>query len=846
MLIHQIICGETTKKSWGLLSGTIADQALAESIAFVANLQDESGSVEWKPVTRIFFHRDHFLVIKSFPDISPDVRNGRAFSHVLVISPEDVAKISNLSSLIAHLPESVNKQILLHPLEFDVPLPYSVDPPVNVEFEDRFNKVIHGYLNAMDYGNAIVWVGQDDFDTAIDRFWKLIAPLDRQRLNIGICFNVSSISESKLNLLTIPDRIENKFVNKSICVVRKTDRYVLETLQELILAKDTEAVERVEAFKEALEVRHINMSDFENISRVLPTFESIDTCSDLKKLNSLSHVIAVFSQHDTSATKIKRRLLERMASLLLTESSEGITLIRHFKIGSYLDSEHLLSHSLSKWLKENLFSRTESKKTDFNPMLKVIYGQNLQNWWSKKMSSEVTSFLKSLDENKIATIVNWLKNGFDDFKHIIKDIDRSSAAEKLFVEQTSTETAEMYFPVLIDLAIKKKWFSYYAYLQKVNISFEEAISLQLKIDKNEKSIDGLQILCDKIAPKKLIAATIYHKDPRLIDLSIEQCSGSPSLLGGIDFKDTVWLQIWNGTIKAGNEVALGFKNSSKKVFEFYDAFISHENAPDGLLETLANSEYGNILEYPKRKEFWAVAPAAIKQIFLQNTSSKLLQAISLNPTTGIPNDAELKAYIKSHALAEFLYYNRASLKSVVPIFNALPTIEDYIVKDYITNYPSDVAAIEATQLGKIIIARNYHDSAYAIYKKADKANNWRYALVECQMMLDFATRGWMAISGIISGVKIPSAEWWDGALDVISDFYPNSTAITYIWKQAGGKEADLKISATGSEVWADLLHKLRNGHFKKATMETLLKEINKKHSENQKFKLVYNLRHNYL
>ena len=79
--IHQAICGEQNK-SWELLRTTLIDNSLAKKIAFQTDLQDSPPSgLKWIPVIRGFLFGDFFLLIKTYTDNSPDVRNGRVFSH---------------------------------------------------------------------------------------------------------------------------------------------------------------------------------------------------------------------------------------------------------------------------------------------------------------------------------------------------------------------------------------------------------------------------------------------------------------------------------------------------------------------------------------------------------------------------------------------------------------------------------------------------------------------------------------------------------------------------------------------------------------------------------------------
>ena len=154
MIIHQLICGETNKKGWGLLKSTIPDASIAEAIAFVSNLQDSAGGVKWLPAIRGFYYHDFFLLMKTFPDNSPSVRSGRAFSHVLLISKDDINSIADIGSLFKFLPDEIDKSISLEPINFN---PDEVSGlQLQPRFQGRFNKAIHGYVRASDYRNTII------------------------------------------------------------------------------------------------------------------------------------------------------------------------------------------------------------------------------------------------------------------------------------------------------------------------------------------------------------------------------------------------------------------------------------------------------------------------------------------------------------------------------------------------------------------------------------------------------------------------------------------------------------------------------------------------------------------
>ena len=276
----------------------------------------------------------------------------------------------------------------------------------------------------------------------------------------------------------------------------------------------------------------------------------------------------------------------------------------------------------------------------------------------------------------------------------------------------------------------------------------------------------------------------------------------------------------------------------------FDDMIEGNSINQQLLEKISDIEFGNILNYKKRETLWNKFPSALQTKFLAKTASALLESLSKDSTVEVPSDKILSDYIVKHAIGDFLYYN--PLKNALPIFNRfLEFPENYIVT-YIKNYQGQISAIEATQLGKLIQDRKYGDVASAVFHKATTFNNWKMALAECYTLLGFMTQMNIAWTGIVKNVTITADQWWESVEEIIIDLYSNPNSLHTVWKKAGGDEADLLMNATPRNVWSDAIHNLRAGKFSGIDMCSLLKQIKKNYGDNEKFKIIYDLRKNYI
>lgn len=842
IIIHQSLCGENSKKAWDLLQTTMPDISIAKSIAFKADLQDQAGGVSWKPTIRGFMQDDYFLLIKTFPDKSPDVRPGRAFSHVLLISKKDIDSIVDIGSLFKYLPNDIDKSISLEPIMYNPKELSGITLPNG--FQERFNKVIHGFKNSGNFKNTIIWVGEENFEQAIFRFWQVLSPSEKETVNIGIYFNVVAIPEGKLNFITTPENIESKFITSGFCLVRRNDTQTLTDISEQFLAGYESAGQRITAFQATLETKQLSRTDIDKIAIVIKTFEEIDSTNDLKKLNSLSHVIAEFSPDEKKGVAFKEKLVDKISRLIESGNVTDIPLVKKFNFRSFINSEEKLVNAINNWLSRNLFSVSETEKKDFAPLFRQLRESVTTNWWTEIIEEGVKTYLSKISSESAKVVFNWLQTDFEIFKNIQSFIESSNESEKHFISQLPITFDKSNFAALKEFAVKRSWYKFHAKLLTLEYQFELALTEQLNTFPDYFIKDGIEIVIAGIKPKAIVDFAILNGDKRLIDVAGQLCIKEPSLLDIIDFPNENSIKIWSVAISNGLKIDDSFKDAQKKIFNLFDYIVEGQAIPENVWEKISDSEFTNVLEYKNREIFWNQIPSKFLTTFLVNTSSSLLESIHRNPTVEIPNDEILSEYIINYAIGFFLQTN--PIKNSLPIFNKYVSIPEHYITTYIRNYQGQISAIEATQLGKLVNSRSYKNVADAIYYKASKSNNWKFAMAECHYLLGFYLKAALAFSDTLEKVSITTDQWWESAEEIICDLYPNGISLAAIWKKAGGKESELLINTTAELVWRDALSKLRNKGYKNITMNSLLKEINKTYGENEKFKLIYQLRKNYI
>ena len=757
IIIHQAICGEQNK-AWDLLRTTLPDNATAKKIAFKTDLQDSPPSgVTWLPVVRGFLFNEYYLLIKTYPDTSQDVRNGRVFSHCLIIAKDDLAKISDLSELFSLFKNEIDKSISLEPITVKSQSEKQIT--ISETVKSRFNKAVQGFLGLAKNDNTIIWVGQENYENVVSRFWQLLSTGQKEIFNFGICFNTAELPKEKINFVAIPESIEAKFDNKGYCIIRKSDSIILTEFSEQFLAGEDNATTRLKAFTQAFEFVEFSTNEISTIAKGVATFENLKATTDLKLLNTLSNIVAKYSHDDKKGAASKNQLIERISIVTETADEKDIYLLKNFPTKSFKDSEKKISQSVKKWITDFLFSEKQNLKKDFVPLVNQVNSTSSSNWLTKLFHEKLKDFLSSINQGSAAIIWKWIATDVNILKYISSELEGSKKAEEFFTDNYKTLESSI-LKVVKSFAAKRNWLKLYATILKSEFDFETAIEEQLKVDTDANYSEAIEVITKGVKPKDIIDSTILNGDSRCISISGKLCRTDSTLLEKLQVENRNWQEVWFTAINIGNKITDGIKEPKKIIHKLFDTLVSGKAVNENLLEKISETDFANILEYQHREKIWARLPIRVRNKFLGKTASSLLEALSKNSTVQIPADRELSNYIISNAISTFLFYNKSNFKTTLPIFNTFSQLPEHILRDYVSNYSGKLDVDDATQLGKIVLQRRYTGIAYTINSKISDDKMFKFALAECYSLLDFFTQGFIKLTGTISNVSVTEAQWW--------------------------------------------------------------------------------------
>jgi hypothetical protein len=834
IVVHQAICGEQ-HKAWDLIATTLDDWSTAKKIAFRTDLQDSPPSgIDWSPALRGFLYENHYLIIKTYIDKSPDVRKGRVFSHCLIIAEADLKHLNDISPLLLLFKPNIDKGISLTTVELD--LSSSEPPLMDAVLEQRFNKIYQNFINLETYKNTIVWVGKKNFDSSIARFWQLLDHNQRSQLNFGMNFNPVEIPKDKINFITVPETLEPKFENQNYCLIKKNDSAILTEFAEQYLAGDENYKNRLAAFAQDFEFDSFTLKDLATIAKGVNTYEKLDTITDHRVLNTYANIVAKYSPDQAKGGAAKKKLLTVLSKQFETADTKGISLLRNFPVESFKDSQNLLIKLIEKWVEQNFLSLEEPHN---EPWLLQTLQMTNDTWWFKAFKGRFNIFFTKPTQ-KTAKVIWARSESFEFVKLIFGLIPDSVAVQAMLKSSMPAKIKISAINTIKPFVVKKKWFSLYACLLKKGYSFEDAVMQLLKVDKLETSIDGVKAIIEGASSAQIVNVAVVNGDKRLIDIASSRIKTSPVLLKPLKIDQINWQRIWVSVLNKGLKLEQGVENLKETIYGFLDTLVKKKNYEIELLTQISNSDYGNILNYPKRNLVWDKVPENIRETLLVKTSSSFLDQLSRNSTISVPDDRVLSDYIKDKAIGTFLYYNRNNIKSALPIFIKY-NLPENTIKVFIDNYFGAIDVVDATQLGQLALKKQFTNLANAIYDKTSQHKNFRIALDECSSLLDFLHRGAAWVKGKIKKIDVDADEWWEAFIELSYKLYSSGPTENKIWKQADGEEYDLLTKGTGKEVWIAALHKLRKKECAGITVKKLLKKMKQEHKNSTELETLKDL-----
>lgn len=822
--IHQALFGDKND-SLSLLKTSHPDEKLAYKICNSTDLSDRGQN--WSPAIRGFSFEDNYILLKTYSDTSPQVRQGRVFSHALIIEKKDISRINNLEVLYDHFQNEMNKDLDIQPIIYsDREFSGTID-------KDRIIKAAEGLLNE----EQIVWIGQDNFPNAIATLWKNFKATSRFEFKFGINFNPTSVSNQ--NIVCTPDFLLPKWQNTNFCVVDKEDKVTKPSQAALFLVSGDKNSDFY-SFLEQIGYEPISLKQLSLLERGLDTFTSLESNNDFNEVFNLFNILNTNKNTSEVKNDLIVKVIQRLIQIIPNAGSQSINALRKLKLTKelvILKTE--LEEAIRNWFENKLFDSNFNLTNDTGKVLGNIIANDSEEWWINTVKNQLKTFFSEWKKEYAPFVIKWL-NG--DLQNIIKALSEFFNSVKEIENDLQTQLA-LPSNNLNDIEFKKfclknKWFVLHARVL-INSKANNIVEEQLSID--SKDIKGLKLISENISRVLFLESAIKNNDDRLNVISGSLIIKDRKLLSEMNISIANWQKILVEVIKIEPVLSKLFKKPYQDfLFPVFDTLIDGNHVENDLLSLLSKTEYRDIKEYPHRKVLWELLGVDVKENFISAT----VKSISANiDFLEAEYEDAIKKKINSDEFVDFfIKANKSDVGKIVNLFIKFDIYDEKSLYMFLQQINTTFNSIDAQKLGKLVYNKKWRNCLSIIQSKAVNNQSFKIAFQDCCGLLSFLAYGNAVWQGLITKVDISNSDWWQSLEDLLCKLYPEGPIDNKIWKRAGGDESELQHKSTGKEMWRNALHKLNNGGTKKTSINNLLIETKKDFPNNNDLNILIEIK----
>lgn len=727
ILINQAIYGE--KSGHNLLNSSFENVNIPKRLSGFTDLVDRPPTrILSQPLVRGIFEDDYFLLIKSFPDLSPGVRSGRVFSHALIIEKEQYLKILDITELLKyHLPD-INKNAQLNSISHENII--STNKPSS-------NGIIAAAINAtanhLEYENTILWASDKGYFEWISQLWPNIPDKVKMNIRIGGAFDPKFVNHEKLNLLYIPSSLKFNWSKQEYKIVDELTQENLNSQTANLLAgnqsKSVGLRNMIDSYRPSIN----RIEDYQLFENYLQDHEEIGSKTNFRQLLILSDLVSRKNTNPKSGTKGKLRLLNEIVNQIKKASPIEIKALSYQSWKGFENAVPQVSKALRLWLESNLFTMVEYEKKA-NIVYEALSSNEDINWWKKVVKDQLCISLKNWQDLYSNVLYKWFQTNNDIIQHIEHFLPNES---EISLSKNLPNLARNTSELILELAIRKNWLLLHGLVAVKIYSPKEAITKQLSIDKEQLHYKVFKKISERVTPEVFIETTILLEDERLYKIAAQLIVKKPKLLNKINVSSPSWQKLWLNTYEEGAELWHGVSSPNDVLYELLDQIINEKFINLKLLSCIEKSDYNDLSDYPKRAEIWNFLSKNNIQNFISRTSKTLLDRC----LSGLIEINEIEKPIFNHIktdefLSVFLNKNKQNIDLVIKIFESFSGLKDQFLADYILFYSSDISEYQASKLGTLVKQNKYSKTARIIFAKSKNSKTYTNAYNICSELVE--------------------------------------------------------------------------------------------------------------
>ncbi|GAB3857104.1 hypothetical protein GCM10028822_30270 [Hymenobacter terrigena] len=825
ILIHQALFGQDQQHGQGyeLLRTTHPDTRLVRRMGNSTDLGENAPShLRWQPALRGRPWETYYLLFKTYPDTSPDVRGGRVFSHALLIEQQYLPALRDLRQLLIQFPTQLTKEQPLAPLELPelTPSPLPLTPRLGYLLKDLVRPTREG---------TIVWAGQADFEDAAALLWQVLPADERHQLSFNLGFMPNQLREpgNPRQLVAVPETLLPRW-RPDFFVVESSDAHTALSEAEAYLAGDVARAPHLASLVQALGTPPLP-HQLDTLQRVAGTAANLAAAT----LQQVLALAIVLHWYQPSRPVLAARTLERLLSLIALSESEEIK-----RLGS-VQQEQLPDETLQT-IGNAVGQRLLVLAADSTAVLDTLIAwpeQPARRWWRRSLREAVLELFAAGEAPASSLALGLLEQPAATVADYVQLIPTTATTEAKLLAALPATWPDAAWNNTLALAQERQWLRLHLASLLQLTTLLDALRRHLLLDNDPSELTALRLAVTQAKPKDFVAAAVVLGDDRVLGLAAELVVKQPALMGKLEVGVPGWQDLWLAVARRTGTPWTGLDRPAASVVALLRYLLGGGPVHETLLQLLSTSTYADLRAIADRTQLWPLLPVSAAAGFLRATAVALVaHEQPEDPATDL--EPELLAWF-----SEPTFLQQAITKPIIAPGRAVAFLTRFkapetVLLRYLRASPLLPTPAEAAALGMLVQQRQWPDAAEELLTLSKSHAPWKAALAVCfgQLSTFSQFRAYFTLNfAKYASRQQLSDSWWQMLLTELRMVYPIGPFQDAIWEDSGGENHTIHSNRNGGEQWADVLTMLRT-HQTHATVARLLNELTKRHPYNSTFR----------
>lgn len=340
----------------------------------------------------------------------------------------------------------------------------------------------------------------------------------------------------------------------------------------------------------------------------------------------------------------------------------------------------------------------------------------------------------------------------------------------------------------------------------------EALQAACERDRKRFGDGAIEHILGLMKPTAVVSAAVVVHDQIVTSAAADKVSVKPTLLAEHSLSEPQVQKIWIEALQLESDAWRIWPNADSLRNDLFDHFLDGELTFD-LIDRIALSPLGNLLDYPRRMEVWRTLPDRCRHDFLTSTAEAWVRSLPESSTLRdfFRPEQELAIAIASPEVRRELKtaLKRLSFEDVVNVFTGNTHLShqlffEIFVSFYGSSRPPSPAELE--RAARLAASRNWHELTRSVLRRYGVTDHLRGFFHICADHLYLWDR-------VLHGISRPSAnELYDLLVETARELYPTGPMHGEIWTRAGGDLSQLDAAGTGRQQWEAAIRKIRYGN----------------------------------